>query len=737
MENSYSRDSKMNEKKRRRTTTLTTMSDQRPREWKAVTRGMTKQVTRLEFAAASTKIVTMVSSAVVRRLLKPLSKRFGIKAILEANDKLKEMTESKSSKCSVSDASAQRSPMEVSDFICHLGQRIVTEIKGAMLEAIWSSASGTRASCSMSAPSPAEGLVSQLDDLSIICTNEICDNILALYHSQKLHRRRGETTSVMSLKSLLDFQKLMKGLEKVVSVSRYSSWVTVSTTSDLVSTTTEVMSPGCASSAPQSMSPFSEQFKSVASEVVSEVLLKMEQKLASSMSSQTSVPASIETEPNFLRELAKSTAIGILQKLFCVLVNCGDADQTGPEHEQKFLSFAQEIHMDIHKRVFAFICERQQAISEKSKTFLDACTKTDAELDVSMENVQKSDAAGQFLDKATQVVSDVLVKRLTSQISIGLISTTGLGSSTAPSSMSLNLNQVLSGSVHKMISEVALEINDMEKGSEALVGEALVSDTDASSAPYTKSSSVFSSQLQSLSGLEESVLDAKREPLPSVQKSQYVPLHLFTVVRGQLKAFFTSFSKGADDDKGTDPSALSESEEDSVVPIYIDEEGSVHKLEVGQSLSDSVLVRRNSMLRSVQFPPQLIYKFVEESTQALLQNVLNTSVSDGSDGRSIHAAEDQEKKKRPRVRFVLKTSRHVVVKRPKKQKKRRRVPLRQGDRPSTSTSARLHEDSHKESKPSRSIFKNTRKTLGRIFSNISKTFTSIFNTSNRPRNSSE
>ncbi|KAG7316751.1 hypothetical protein KOW79_020292 [Hemibagrus wyckioides] len=661
------------------------------REWKAVTRGMTKKVTRLEFAVASTKMVTTVSSAVVRRLLKPLSKSFGIEAILEANDKLKEMAKSKSSKCS--DASAQRSPVEVSDFICHLGQRIVTEIKGAMLEAIRSTASGQLENCSESASSSAEKQV-WLDDLSFACTNEICEKILALCHSQELHRHGGETTSV---KSLLEFQKLMKGLEKVVSVSRSSSWVTVSRTSDMVSTTSEVRTPSCASSVPQSVSPFIEQFKSIASEVVSEVLLRLEQKLSDSVSSQTSILASVETEPNFSRELAKSTAMEILQKMFCTLVTCSDADQSGPEDEQKSLSFAQKIHMDINKRVFAFICERQQAILEKRKTFLDASTEIDADLEVSMENIQKSAAAEQYLDKATQVVSDILVNRLTSQISSGLISTKGSGSSTVPSSMSVQVNV-----------------------------------TDASSAPCRKSSSVFSSQLQSPSGLEESVLDAEREPLPSGQKSQYVHLHLFTVVHDHLKAFFTSFSKSDADDKGTDPSAHSESEEDSVVPICIDEEGSVHELNVGRTLSDSVLIRSNSMLCSVQFPSQLVYRFVEESIKALLQNVLKVRVSDGNYGHLLHGAEDQEKKKKrsPRVRFVIKTSRHVVVKRPKKQKKRRRVPL-----PQPSTSASAH--SHRESKPSRSIFKNTRKTLGRIFSNISKTFTNIFNTSKRSGNSSE
>ncbi|XP_047670478.1 uncharacterized protein LOC125141366 [Tachysurus fulvidraco] len=702
--------------------TMSTSSDQRPKcfrdimdlvlrlsdeEWKALSRGMTKKVTRLEFAATCTKIVTAVSSAVVRRLLKPLSKSFGIKAILEANDKLKKMAKSKSSMCPASDASAQRSPMQVSDFICHLGQRIVIEIKGAMLEAIRSTAAGQKPSCSESASSPAEDPITQIDDLSVSCTNEICDRILSLYHSEALHRPGGET-SVMSLKSLLEVHKIMKGLEKVVSTTRSSSWFTVSTTSDSSSMTTEVETPSCGSEPPQTESPFSDQFMSKASHVVSEVLLETEQKIAASVSSQTSVPAAIETEPNFLMELAKSTAMEILQKLFCILVSCSDADQSGPEHEQKFLSFAQRIHMDIHKRVFTFICERKQAISEKSKTLLDVCTETDAERDIITENIKKSADVEQFLGKATQVASDILVKRLTSHISTGLIGTKATGTSTMPSSTAaVDLDHIASGSINKVISGVAQEIgiSDTENGLEAQVGEAHVSDVNA---PYTKSYSDFSPNLQSLPGLEESIIDLESESLPSSQKSPYVPLHLFTVVRNQLKSFFTSFNKSAADDKRTDASALSESDEDSAVPIHISEESSVHKLDIGRSFSDSLLLRRNSMLHYVQFPSELVYRFVEESTKALLQNVLN--VIDITEERSEHAAEDQEKKRRSRVRFVVKTSRTIVVKHPKKQKKRRRVP-------SPSASANLQDASHKNL-----VFKKARRMLGRFLSDFSKTF---------------
>lgn len=535
--------------------------------------------------------------------------------------------------------------MQVSDFICHLGQRIVIEIKGAMLEAIRSTAAGQKPSCSESSSSPAEDPITQIDDLSVSCTNEICDRILSLYHSEALHRPGGET-SVMSLKSLLEVHKIMKGLEKVVSTTRSSSWFTVSTTSDSVSMTTEVVTPSCGSESPQTESPFSDQFMSKASHAVSEVLLETEQKIAASVSSQTSVPAAIETEPNFMMELAKSTAMEILQKLFCILVSCSDADQSGPEHEQKFLSFAQRIHMDIHKRVFTFICERKQAISEKSKI----CTETDAKLDIITENIKKSADAEQFLGKATQVASDILVKRLTSHISTG---TSKLLSSTA----SVDQDQIASGSINKVISGVSQEIgiSDTENGLEAQVGEAHVSDVNA---PYSKSYSDFSPNLQSLPGLEESIIDLESESLPSTQKSPYVPLHLFTVVRNQLKSFFTSFTKSADDDKRTDASALSESDEDSAVDIS--EDGSVHKLDIGRSFSDSLLLRRNSMLRYVQFPSELVYRFVEESTKALLQNVLN--VIDITDVSSEHAAEDQEKKKRSRVRFVLKTSRCIVVK---------------------------------------------------------------------------
>ncbi|XP_058261804.1 uncharacterized protein LOC131363369 [Hemibagrus wyckioides] len=721
MENFYTRDLKMIEKQRRSqggkfgVSTRSTASDQRPKcfrdimdlvlhlsdeEWKAVRRGMRKEVTRVEFVAVCTKIVAEVSSAIVRRLLKPLSRSFGIKVIHEANEKLKKM-ESESGKCSASDASAQRSPMEVSDFICHLAQKVVTEIKGAMLVAIRSMASEPSAS------SPAEDPITKLDDLSRACTNEICDKILDLYHSEEFNRLSEEGGLVMSLTSLLKVHNIMMGLEEVVSVSRSSSWITESTTPDLVSTKTEVISPDSVSSPPQAESPFSDQFLSTATQLITEVLLKTAQ---TSVSSQTSVPASRETE---LKELAKSTATEILHRLYYLLHHCSDADQSIPEHE-KFLSFAQKIHTDIHKQVLTFVCEQQQAASDKSKTLLDACTETDAELDISSDGVQKSVSAVEVLDKATQVTSEILVSRLSSHISTGLISMTGSGFSTA-----VYPDRAASGSVEKVISDVPLEtgISDVENRSELL----------------RESSSEFSSNLPSPSGPSESVIDEENNPLPSSQNSLYVPLHLFTVIHDQLRSFFKSFSKSAaDDEKGIDMSVHSESVEDRVVPIHISRDGSVHELEVGRSISDSVLERRNSVLLSMQFPSELIYTFVQEASKALLQNVLNARSSEESEGCSTHTAEDQQKKKRPRVRFIVKTQRCIVVKRPRKQKRQRRVPLPQADQPSISTSANLHETSERESKTLRSVFKSARRTLGRFFSNISKTFTSCINPKTTP-----
>ncbi|KAG7325310.1 hypothetical protein KOW79_011626 [Hemibagrus wyckioides] len=656
-----------------------------------------RPVTRVEFVAVCTKIVAEVSSAIVRRLLKPLSRSFGIKVIHEANEKLKKM-ESESGKCSASDASAQRSPMEVSDFICHLAQKVVTEIKGAMLVAIRSMASEASAS------SPAEDPITKLDDLSRACTNEICDKILDLYHSEEFNRLSEEGGLVMSLTSLLKVHNIMMGLEEVVSVSRSSSWITESTTPDLVSTKTEVISPDSVSSPPQAESPFSDQFLSTATQLITEVLLKTAQ---TSVSSQTSVPASRETE---LKELAKSTATEILHRLYYLLHHCSDADQSIPEHE-KFLSFAQKIHTDIHKQVLTFVCEQQQAASDKSKTLLDACTETDAELDISSDGVQKSVSAVEVLDKATQVTSEILVSRLSSHISTGLISMTGSGFSTA-----VYPDQAASGSVEKVISDVPLEtgISDVENRSELL----------------RESSSEFSS---SPSGPSESVIDEENNPLPSSQNSLYVPLHLFTVIHDQLRSFFKSFSKSAaDDEKGIDMSVHSESVEDRVVPIHISRDGSVHELEVGRSISDSVLERRNSVLLSMQFPSELIYTFVQEASKALLQNILNARSSEESEGCSTHTAEDQQKKKRPRVRFIVKTQRCIVVKRPRKQKRQRRVPLPQADQPSISTSANLHETSEIESKTLRSVFKSARRTLGRFFSNISKTFTSCINPKTTP-----
>ncbi|MCJ8738933.1 hypothetical protein PDJAM_G00041440 [Pangasius djambal] len=321
-------------------------------------------------------------------------------------------------------------------------------------------------------------------------------------------------------------------------------------------------------------------------------------------------------------------------------------------------------------------------------------------------------------------------------------------------------------------------------------------------------------------------IDADRKSRPSVQRSSFAPLHLFTVVRNQLKAFFTSFSKRVADDERIDASAQSERDEDRVTPIYISEDGTVHELteledlspeemiqqrsraimdvitnlllrnvdragDVGQCSSDSVPGRGNNMLGSNQFPSECVYTFAEESIKTLLQNVLNAGSSAGnevqesssvakstgcpfatalareieeaameetrehsnatdqqnrpdrnshvpaSDGRSSHpTAEDQEKKKRLGFHFILGRNGCVIrcgVKCPKRLKKKRsRVPLTSDDQPTPSTSANLHNSSHRESKASGSVFKNARRRLGRIFSNISKSFTGCFNSETAP-----
>ncbi|TTO63376.1 hypothetical protein Baya_15305 [Bagarius yarrelli] len=602
-------------------------SGQRPKCFRDILNVVLNLTDKLEFAAACTKIVTSVSSAVVRRLLKPLSRSFGIKAILEANNRLKS-TESKSD---ASDASADSS--QASEFICNLGQRIVTEIKGAMLEAIRRTASQTR--------SPAEAVMSQLEDLSVACTNEICEKILALYHSEERDRPEEEKTSEASLKSHQEVDGIMKSLEQVVSISRSSSCCTVSSAADLVLTTTE--------------------------------------KLAVSLSLQTSFPVGSETNLKFMTELANSTATEILQKLFYILVQSlqehfssvsrSDAEQSGAEREQKFLSEAQKIHTDIHKQVFRFFRKRQQAVSEKSQTLLDVPPEASTEGDVKVNNVQKPDAAKKFLDQGTWVASDVLVKRLNSQISTGSVSVGHSDSEAMPQSKaSVDLDQVVSDNVNKLLSE-EIEESDME------------------------------------TELEDRLTDEKSERKPSVQSSLFAPLHLFNVVRNQMKAFVSSFRRSADDEK-------TEASLESTVSLTQEPT----KRYFGRSFSDSVLERGNRTLHAIQFPSELIYTFVEESTKGLLQNVLNTSSSDGGDGNASPAAEDQENKM-SKTRYVVKTDRRLVVKNFNssiRQKKQNGVPP--SDESNVRTSPRLLRSSYRGLDASPSVFRNACKTLGRMFS---------------------
>ncbi|TSK34919.1 SH3 domain-containing kinase-binding protein 1 [Bagarius yarrelli] len=637
-----------------------------------------QKVTRLEFAAACTKIVTAVSSAVVLRLLKPLSKNFGIEAILEANDKLKKISESKSRKCPAPGTNIQGSPIEASDFICHLGHKIITEIKGAMLEAIRSTASQDNGS--MQVLLQGKQPILKLEELSMACTNEICDRILDLYLSEELDRPTEKKSSELSLKSQQEVQGIMKSLEKVVAVTRSSSRSTASLPSEWFSNPLKVIAPACASTAAQTEKPLSDEFMNKASQVVSEVLLKTEQKLAASMSTQNSAIVCSETELNFLMELAKSTATEILQKLFLTLVQslngqlsatiCSNADQSEQEDEQKFVSGAQQIHRDIRKQVFAFFRRRKQTISEKSKTSLDECLETPAELYISSGTQESPE---QFLDKATRVASDILVKRLNSQILTGLIGVKAAGSST---------KQSLVASVDMDLLEVSDNKNNV--GSDVALETEVTSIENEPEAQQDDQTNV------------QQLIDAETNPQPSVQSSSFVPLPLFTVVHNQLKAFITSFSK---------KSAKSESDEDRVVPICITDDGLVYELtepHAGQSLSDSALGRRKVMLTSIPFPSEFIYVFVDESVKALLKNVLNTGSSDEDAACSPNATEDQE------------NNRNEGIKHSKKKKKKKKSSSE--DELTGAVSSDLNSVLQGEPTASRSVFKNIRKALGRFCS---------------------
>ncbi|XP_027033328.2 uncharacterized protein LOC113662590 [Tachysurus fulvidraco] len=656
-------------------------------EWKAVSRDTEKEVTRLDFASGCTDILETALSAVVLHLLKPLHKSFGIEAILAANNKLK----SNLSKQSASHASAQRSPTEASDLICDLSQKIVTEIKGAMLEAIQSTAS-------QRGSPPAGDPISQLDDLSIACTNEICEKILDLYLSEEHVRPEGEKTPETSLKSHQDVHGVMKDLEEV-DPHRSSFWYNVKCLiSELVSTTPQVVTP-------QAERPLSDEFMSKASQMVGEVLQKTEKKLATSMLPQTTVPASSETELNFLLDLVKSS--------------------------------------------------------------------------VTSENIQESVAVEQLL-QATNVADNIMLKKLFSNIFSGLTSAKTSGSSPASSlGTSVDLNQVAVDIINNVISGSAMEIGitDMENRVETWLGEAQLSDADARSSCYSKSSSDISLKLQSLSRLEDQkpvqqFTDA--ETRPSVQNSPYVSLHFFTVVRDRLKAFFTTFSEDAADDKRAN--------EDLVSPNYIGGDVSVHALtkppspeemirqqahvitdvisnlllrnvskarQIGRSSSDSVLKH------TFHFPYKLVYTFVEQSIKTLLQNVVNTGwngatkvqkicfvdkstscpstpmlqdpqisaassssvhravVEENLKHLSIHeisfypAATNLEVKNQLGFRFIVKMKK-AVIRLPSHRRRRHRVPLPYVIRPISAAS-------HRELKASKLICKKVRRTLGRIF----------------------
>ncbi|TSS85090.1 hypothetical protein Baya_12432 [Bagarius yarrelli] len=108
-------------------------------EWRTLTKDMTHQYTKLNFASLCTEIVISVSECIVRKILPDLIERFGIEYVLRAETELKKEVE-----CAMLGSWGQRVVENFSDVVCNSIKTILTKIKSAMQEAIQSVATGQK-----------------------------------------------------------------------------------------------------------------------------------------------------------------------------------------------------------------------------------------------------------------------------------------------------------------------------------------------------------------------------------------------------------------------------------------------------------------------------------------------------------------------------------------------------------------------------------------------------------------
>ncbi|KAL7886831.1 hypothetical protein AOLI_G00045520 [Acnodon oligacanthus] len=362
---------------------LSSLSDE---EWQSLMQGMEynhkQQKSKLEFALLCTKIVTNVSIS-VNSSTPTLTEEPRTGSVPPENTeqtKGKRKAKVKHTNQSTADMergltddlktplSDERSSADLSAVTSHDLEKIFYEVKMAMRDAICRVALGKASSSESSMGNPLfsplakEALkalsarskrspsteistvipsasVSQLDQLTLTCTNDIVHGIVKLYHADVSQPKPCTSvgSSEISLASHQEICQVMQELEKLVTISRSSSEEcspstdqegTMSVPAESVSNNEEaVLNPHPSSELTEGL--VSNQFQDNMTQFVSDILTKTEEKL------------SLETFKDFKTEISD--------------------DFRKPPLSKRYKLSAHKIYRGVQKRVFEFLLTLQRS----------------------------------------------------------------------------------------------------------------------------------------------------------------------------------------------------------------------------------------------------------------------------------------------------------------------------------------------------------------------------------------
>ncbi|KAL7886827.1 hypothetical protein AOLI_G00045480 [Acnodon oligacanthus] len=411
---------------------LSSLSDE---EWQSLMQGMEynhkQKKSKLEFALLCTKIVTNVSIS-VNSSTPTLTEEPRTGSVPPENTeqtKGKRKAKVKHTNQSTADMergltddlktplSDERSSADLSAVTSHDLEKIFYEVKMAMRDAICRVALGKASSSESSMGNPLfsplakEALkalsarskrspsteistvipsasVSQLDQLTLTCTNDIVHGIVKLYHADVSQPKPCTSvgSSEISLASHQEICQVMQELEKLVTISRSSSEEcspstdqqgTMSVPAESVSNNEEaVLNPHPSSELTEGL--VSNQFQDNMTQFVSDILTKTEEKLsletfkdfktesssASGSSSSPSSPHSSSSSSSMYVHETTTCIVTVFLKWFKKLSSSDHSvsdDFRKPPLSKRYKLSAHKIYRGVQKRVFEFLLSLQRS----------------------------------------------------------------------------------------------------------------------------------------------------------------------------------------------------------------------------------------------------------------------------------------------------------------------------------------------------------------------------------------